>query len=84
MRHGRESHKTFCANDSLTFKLLADPDHKVIDAYGVPVHSFGTMHFAERTTFLISSHGDIVKEWDVKEFPTHSAAILAAIQSLSK
>jgi peroxiredoxin Q/BCP len=24
-----ESHKTFCTKDSLTFKLLADPDHKV-------------------------------------------------------
>src|ERR1700733_419618 len=69
-----ESHKTFCTKDSLTFKLLADPDHKVIDAYGVPVHSFGTMHFAERTTFLISPHGDIVKEWDVKDIPSHSAA----------
>jgi peroxiredoxin Q/BCP len=79
-----ESHKTFCTKDSLTFKLLADPDHKVIDAYGVLVHSFGTMHFAERTTFLISPHGDIVKEWDVKDIPSHSAAILAAIQSLSK
>jgi peroxiredoxin Q/BCP len=32
-----ESHKTFCTKDSLTFKLLADPDHKVIDAYGVPL-----------------------------------------------
>jgi len=79
-----ESHKTFCTKDSLTFKLLADPEHKVIDAYGVPVHSFGTMHYAERTTFLISPHGDIVKEWDVKDIQSHSAEILAAIQSLSK
>ncbi len=36
-----ESHKTFCTKDSLTFKLLADPDHKVIDAYGVPVTAHG-------------------------------------------
>ena len=36
-----ESHKTFCTKDSLTFKLLADPDHKVIDAYGVPVADRG-------------------------------------------
>ncbi len=36
-----ESHKTFCTKDSLTFKLLADPDHKVIDAYGVPVTARG-------------------------------------------
>ena len=36
-----ESHKTFCTKDSLTFKLLADPDHKVIDAYGVPISRHG-------------------------------------------
>ena len=32
-----ESHKTWCSKDTFTFKLLADPDHKVVDAYGVPV-----------------------------------------------
>jgi len=79
-----ESHKTFCTKDSLTFKLLADPDHKAIDAYGVPVHSFGTMHYAERTTFLISPGGKIVKEWEVKDIQSHSAEILAAIESLRK
>src|SRR6202142_1829045 len=62
-----ESHKTFCTKDSLTFKLLADPDHKAIDAYGVPIRSFGPMHFAERTTFLISPQGTIVKVWTVKD-----------------
>src|SRR5580692_4448710 len=68
-----ESHKAFCTKDSLTFKLLADPDHKVIDAYGVPIRAFGTMHFAERTTFLISPDGTVAKEWTVKDIPSHSA-----------
>jgi len=77
-----ESHKTFCTKDSLTFKLLADPEHKAIDAYGVPLHAYGTMHFAERTTFLISPAGKIVKEWDVKDIQSHSAEVLATIQSL--
>jgi peroxiredoxin Q/BCP len=79
-----ESHKAFCAKDSLTFKLLADPDHKVVDAYGVPVRSYGDMHYAERTTFLISPDGKVVKEWDVKDIPSHSADVLAAIQSQGK
>lgn len=74
-----ESHKTFCTKDSLTFKLLADPDHKVIDAYGVPVKSFGPMHYAARTTFLISPAGKVVKEWEVKDIPNHSEEVLAAI-----
>ena len=76
-----ESHKAFCTKDSLTFKLLADPDHKVIDAYGVPIRAYGTMHFAERTTFLISPDGTVVKEWAVKDIPSHSAEVLAAIQA---
>ena len=29
-----DSHKKFCAQQGLTFKLLADADHKVTDAYG--------------------------------------------------
>jgi len=79
-----ESHKTFCTKDSLTFKLLADPNRKAIDAYGVPVHSSGTMQFAQRVTFLISPDGKIVKEWDVKDIQSHSDEVLGAIQALQK
>lgn len=79
-----ESHKSFCTKDSLTFKLLADPDHRAIDAYGVPVRSFGPMHYAERTTFLISPTGKIVKEWTIKDIQSHSAQVLAEIESLKK
>ncbi len=79
-----ESHKAFCTKDSLSFKLLADPDHKAIDAYGVPIRSYGTMHFADRTTFLISPQGTIVKVWTVNDITSHSADVLAAIQSMNK
>jgi peroxiredoxin Q/BCP len=79
-----ESHKTFCTKDSLTFKLLADPDHKAIDAYGVPIRSFGAIQFAERTTFLISPQGKVVKVWTVKDISSHSADVLAEIESMNK
>ena len=79
-----ESHKSFCTKDSLTFKLLADPDHAAIDAYGVPIGSFGAVHYAERTTFLISPAGKVVKEWTVKDIQSHSTQVLAEIQSLKK
>jgi peroxiredoxin Q/BCP len=79
-----ESHKTFCTKDSLTFKLLADPDHKVVDAYGVPVKAYGDMHFAERDTFLISPSGKVVKQWEVKDIQAHSGEVLAAIESMKK
>jgi peroxiredoxin Q/BCP len=29
-----DSHKTFCTKEGLTFRLLADPDHAAVDAYG--------------------------------------------------
>jgi peroxiredoxin Q/BCP len=79
-----DSHKAFCTKDSLTFKLLADPDRKVVEAYGVPVKSFGPMHYAERDTFLISPDGKIVKEWKVDDIQAHSAEVLAAIESMKK
>jgi peroxiredoxin Q/BCP len=79
-----ESHKTWCTKDSLTFKLLADPNHKAIDAYGVPIHGMGPIHYAERTTFLISPDGKVVKEWKVEDIQQHSAEVLAAIDSMKK
>src|SRR3984957_14490426 len=54
-----ESHKTFCTKDSLTFKLLADPAHKVIAPYGIPMRTVPAkadgspaMSFAKRETVL--------------------------------
>ena len=80
-----DSHKGFCTKESLTFKLLADPEHKVVDAYGVPVKTFTDkktntpVAIAMRQTFLIDPSGKIVKTWDVKDIPNHSADVLAAI-----
>ena len=79
-----ESHKTFCSKDSLTFKLLADPDHKVIDEYGVPVTAHGDMKFASRDTFLISPQGKVVKVWTGVNPNTHSDDVLAEIQADKK
>ena len=77
-----ESHKTWCSKDSLTFKLLADPDHKAIDAYGVPISGMGPVRYAKRTTFLISPAGKVVKEWTVSDIQAHSADVLASIEAM--
>jgi peroxiredoxin Q/BCP len=80
-----ESHATWCTKDSFTFKMLADPQHKVVDEYGVPLKTFNTpngpMTIALRYTFLISPQGKIVKEWEVKDIDNHSAEVLAAIKA---
>ena len=75
------SHKSFCEKESLTFKLLADPEHKVVDAYGVPVKSYGSMNFASRQTYLINPDGKIVKFWPNvdDDLRNHSTNVLSAI-----
>jgi len=79
-----ESHATWCTKDSFTFKMLADPDHKVVDLYGVPVKTFLTMKIAMRDTFLIAPDGKIVKEWEVKDIAGHSDDVLATIAGMKK
>ena len=54
-----DSHKQFCTKDGLTFHLLADPDHKVVDQYGSLVH-FGEMTIAIRNSFLFDGFGMFV------------------------
>ena len=79
-----ESHKTWCSKDTFSFKLLADPDHKVVDAYGVPIMARGDMKFASRDTFLISPSGKIVKVWEKVDPNVHSTDVLAEIQANKK
>jgi peroxiredoxin Q/BCP len=78
-----DSHKQFCAKEGLTFRMLADPEHKVVDAYGSLGH-FGPMTIASRNTFLIDPKGKIVKEWTKVEVQHHSEEVLAAIEELKK
>lgn len=76
-----DSHKAFCTKDNLTFKLLADPDHQAIDAYGVPVVTMGDAKYAKRETFLISPDGKVVKVWPEVKVANHSEEVLAEIET---
>ena len=78
-----DSHKQFCTKEGLTFRLLADPEHKVVDAYGSLGH-FGPMTIASRNTFLIDPQGRIVKVWTKVEVQHHSEEVLAAIGEMKK
>jgi len=85
-----ESHATWCTKDGFSFKMLADPEHKVVDLYGVPLRTItpkdGSAPFpiAERDTFLISPQGKIVKEWKVADIENHSDEVQAAIKADGK
>jgi peroxiredoxin Q/BCP len=78
-----DSHKQFCTKDGLTFHLLADPEHKVVDEYGSLGH-FGTWTIANRNTFLIDPQGKIVKVWTKVDPNHHSEEVLTAIADLKK
>jgi peroxiredoxin Q/BCP len=78
-----DSHKQFCTKEGLTFRLLADPEHKVVDEYGSLGH-FGEMTIAQRNTFLIDPQGKIVKVWTKVDPKVHSEEVLAALNELKK
>jgi len=76
-----ESHTQFCAKESLTFHLLSDPEHKVVDEYG----SYKTPPgFALRNTFLIAPDGKIARVWTGVQPMHHSEEVLAALSDLQK
>jgi peroxiredoxin Q/BCP len=78
-----DSHKEFCAKEGLSFKLLADTDSKVSDAYGSVMDYNGTKYSA-RNTFIIDPKGKIAQVF-MKVKPTpHSEEVLAALAALQK
>ena len=83
-----ESHATWCTKDGFSFKMLADPEHKVVDLYGVPTRTVQIggvpATIAMRDTFLISPSGKIVKTWEVKDIDNHSDEVQAAIKAGGK
>ncbi|HME59604.1 MAG TPA: peroxiredoxin [Terracidiphilus sp.] len=74
-----ESHQQFCTKEGLTFRLLADPEHKVVEAYGSLGH-FATFTIANRNTFLIDPTGKIVMVWTKVQVQHHSEEVLAALK----
>jgi thioredoxin-dependent peroxiredoxin len=78
-----DSHKEFCAKEGLSFKLLADPDHKVSSEYG-SVTNLVVTKLAARHTFRIDPKGIIVKEFLDVNPGKHSQEVLAAITQLQQ
>jgi thioredoxin-dependent peroxiredoxin len=80
-----DSHVEFCTKENLTFKLLADPDKKVVTMYG-STRSFGQNVVAARHTFIIDPKGMIRKYYPNVDsnIQGHSAEVLAAIDELKK
>jgi thioredoxin-dependent peroxiredoxin len=79
---GIDSHKKFCTQENLNFRLLADTDKKVAEAYG-SLNNFLVVKVAARHTFLIDPRGKIARVFaDVKP-ASHSQEVLQALDALA-
>jgi thioredoxin-dependent peroxiredoxin len=78
-----DSHKQFCAKDSLSFTLLSDADKKVVADYGSLGNYMG-MKIAKRNTFLIDPNGKIAKVWTGVDPAQSSSEVLTALNELEK
>ncbi len=76
-----DSHKGFCTKEGLNFKLLADPNHTVVQEYG-SVMEYNGMTLAARNTFLIDPSGVIRKVYLKVSPQGHSEEVLADLQQL--
>ena len=78
-----ESHKNFCAKEGLNFKLLADTDAKVSEAYG-SVKDYDGKKMSARNTFIINPEGKVAKVFTGVKPQTHSEEVLQALAELKK
>jgi peroxiredoxin Q/BCP len=78
-----DSHVEFCTKENLTFKLLADEKHQVVNTYG-STQKFGTNEVAARNTFLVDPQGTIRKVFLAVNPGPHSAEVLMALAEMQK
>jgi peroxiredoxin Q/BCP len=76
------SHVKFKEKYSLPFALLADPEHKVAEQYGVwkERNKYGKKSMGiERSTFVIGADGNVAKVMRRVKPDTHAADVLATL-----
>jgi peroxiredoxin Q/BCP len=78
-----KSKAKFAGKYGLTFPLLADEDHAVMEKYGVwqEKSMYGKKYMGvARTTYLIGPDGKVAKRWDGVKVEGHAEEVLAAVQ----
>lgn len=81
-----DRHKKFIDKYGLPFLLLADVDHEVAEMFGVwkSKNMFGKEFMGnERSTFVISKEGTLLKEWRKVKVKEHVAESLDYIKEHS-
>lgn len=79
------SHQRFRKKHKMPFNLLADPDHKVAEQFGVWQRKtmYGKLFFGVvRSTFIVGPDGSIVKVFEKVKPEGHADEVLEALESL--
>jgi peroxiredoxin Q/BCP len=82
-----KSHTTFAENNGLTVTLLSDPDHTVLEKYGVwqLKKMYGREYYGVvRSTFIIDPGGIIIHIWPKVRVKDHVKTVKETLQQLQK
>lgn len=79
---GAEKHQRFRAKYGLTFPLLSDTDHRVMEAYGA--YGEKTLYGKKtvgviRSTFVVGPDGKVARAWYNVRADGHAAKVLAEL-----
>jgi len=80
-----KSHQKFKAKYDLPFTLLADPEHTVLEKYGVwkEKSMYGRKYMGvERTTVIIDAAGKVAKVFEKVKPAGHAAEVDEAVKAL--
>lgn len=81
-----ETHQKFIARQNLKVQLLADPEKKTLEKYGVwqKKKLYGREYMGVvRSTFLINPKGKIAYVWEKVKVNGHVEAVMEKLKELS-
>ena len=84
-RDSVKSHENFKEKQSFPFQLISDPDENMCKAFDVMREKsmYGKKFIGvDRSTFLVNSEGNIVKEWRSVKVKGHVQEVLEAVKNL--
>lgn len=85
-RDSIKSHENFKSKQAFPFELLSDPDEKVCRAFDVMKlkSMYGREYIGvDRSTFLVSAKGIILKEWRSVKVKGHVDDVLSTLKNLT-
>ncbi len=77
----RDKHARWAASEDLPYPLLADPDGRWAEAFGVK-RGLGPLKVAARTTFVIGPDGRIAHVFEGVTPREHAQEVLAKLREL--